>query len=251
MRAQLKSPEEIELMYRSGQLLCSVLDEVEQMVAPGVSTADLNKKAEELIYTAGAVPSFKGYGGFPAALCTSVNEAVVHGVPREDQILAEGDIVSVDCGVLLNGFHADSARTVPVGSIDAESKALLKVTSQALEEAIKACKPKGRLSNIGARVERLVQRSGFSVVRDYSGHGIGRDLHEDPSVPNYGRPGRGMRLMPGLVLAIEPMVNAGTEFCETLDDDWTVVTEDRRRSAHFEHTVAITKKGAWVLTQRK
>ncbi len=250
MGVVLKTPAQVEKMYRAGQLLGSILDEIEAMVAPGLSTADLDRRAEELIDAAGARGAFKGYHGFPAVLCTSVNEAVVHGIPSAEQVLQEGDIVSVDCGVVLEGYFADSARTLSVGTIDEESQRLLEVTKLALERAIAHCKVGGRLSNIGAAVQRTVESAKFSVVRDFSGHGIGRALHEDPSVRNYGKIGRGMKLRPGLVLAIEPMVNAGSHHCVTLEDDWTVVTRDRKRSAHFEHTVAITEDGPWVLTQR-
>lgn len=249
MGVKLKTPSELERMHAAGQLLCRILDEVEAMVAPGISTADLDARAEEMILAAGARGAFKGYHGFPAVLCTSVNEEVVHGIPSPSRVLAEGDVVSVDCGVILEGFFADSARTVAVGAVEPEVARLLAVTRESLEVAIDKCRPGNRLSSIGAAVQRHVEAEGFSVVREYSGHGIGRSLHEEPSVPNWGRPGRGLKLQPGLVLAIEPMVNAGGPGCETLSDRWTVVTRDRKVSAHFEHTVAITNKGPWVLTR--
>lgn len=236
-------------MRAAGVLLCQVLDEVEAAVAPGVSTGELDRIAAARIAAAGAQASFKGLYGFPASLCTSVNEAVVHGIPRDDQVLREGDLVSVDCGVYLEGFHADSARTVAVGQVSDQALRLLEVTQAALEAGIGQCRAGGRLSNIGAQVEKVVRAAGFSVLRDYAGHGIGRALHEGPEVSNYGRPGRGLRLEPGLVLAIEPMVALGRGESETLGDRWTVVTRDRSLSAHFEHTVAITEDGPWVLTR--
>lgn len=244
-----KNAAQLALMRESGKLLCHVLDQVEAAVQPGVSTGDLNRLAESLIEGAGARASFKGLYGFPAALCTSVNEAVVHGIPRDDQVLQEGDLISVDCGVFLGGYHADSARTIGVGQVSGEAQRLMQVTRDSLEAAIAQCKPGARLSNLGATVEKIVRKAGFSVLRDYAGHGIGQELHEDPEVLNYGRPGRGPRLLPGLVLAIEPMVAVGSGQCETLGDEWTVVTRDRKLSAHFEHTVAITEDGPWVLTR--
>ncbi|MBH23769.1 MAG: type I methionyl aminopeptidase [Myxococcales bacterium] len=247
-RVILKSPEEIELMRQSGVILAAVLDAVEAAVAPGVTTGELDEIAARVIAEAGATASFKGYHGYPKTLCTSVNAQVIHGIPSDAVALAEGDIVSVDCGVYHQGFHADSCRTIPVGAIDAESDHLLKVTREALQLAIAKATPGGRLSTIGATVERHVKKAGLSVVRDYVGHGIGRSLHEDPDVRNYGRPGRGPLLKAGMVLAIEPMVNVGGARCRTLDDGWTVVTRDGSRSAHFEHTVAITKDGPQVLT---
>ena len=248
MPLHLKSKDELETMYRAGQLLCSVLDEVESMVAPGISTADLDQKAEEMIAKAGARAAFKGYHGFPGTLCTSVNDQVVHGIPSAEVVLEAGDIVSVDCGVVLDGFYSDSARTIAVGAVAEEVQGLLDVTRKCLDLAIGQCKAGGRLSNVGAVVQKHAERHGYSVVRDYSGHGIGRSLHEDPQVPNYGRAGRGMRMRPGLVIAVEPMLNLGVPSCVTLEDGWTVVTKDRKKSAHFEHTVAITDKGPWVLT---
>ncbi len=249
MAVSLKNAAELQKMYRAGQLLARVLDAVEAAVKPGVSTGQLDAMAQEMIEAAGARGAFKGYHGFPAVLCTSVNEAVVHGIPSMDQVLQQGDVVSVDCGVILEGFFADSARTIPVGEVDPEVKRLLEVTSTALEKAIAQCKPGGRLGNVGAAIGKVVGRSGFSLTEGYCGHGIGRQLHEDPAVPNEGRAGRGRRLQPGLVLAIEPMVNMGTGASKTLSDGWTVVTRDGRYAAHFEHTVAITPKGPWVLTQ--
>jgi methionyl aminopeptidase len=250
MGIYLKNADELDRMHRAGQILCEVLDTVESMVTNGVTTEDLDALAETLLRERGAIAAFKGYEGFPSVLCTSVNEAVVHGIPSEDVVLSDGDVVSIDCGLVLDGFYADSARTIAVGSVDAGVKRLLEVTRGALERGISKCKSGGRLGNIGAAIQRAVESEGMSIVRDYSGHGIGRSLHEEPRVPNYGKVGRGMRLVPGLVLAIEPMVSLGEDDCELLEDDWTVVTADRSMSAHFEHTVAITSKGPWVLTQR-
>lgn len=248
MGIRLKTPAELEAMRVAGRLLCRVLDAVESMVAPGVTTAALDRRAEAIIDEAGARGAFKGYHGFPAVLCTSVNEQVVHGIPRDETVLLDGDLVSVDCGVVVDGFFADSARTIAVGTVSDDDRTLLDVTRRCLELAIEKCTVGGRLSNIGAVVQRHAESHGFSVVREFSGHGIGRELHEDPQVRNYGRPGRGMRLQAGLVIAVEPMINMGSAGCVTLEDKWTVVTQDRRRSAHFEHTIAITKDGPWVLT---
>jgi methionyl aminopeptidase len=248
MPVHFKTLSELEVMRRAGELLCSVLDEIEEMVSPGVSTGALDRRAEAIITGAGARPAFKGYRGFPGTLCTSVNDQVVHGIPSDEVVLSDGDIVSVDCGLEIEGFYADSARTLAVGNVSDDDRELLDVTRTCLELAIAQCKVGGRLSTVGAVVQRYAERHGCSVVREYSGHGIGRSLHEDPEVPNYGRPGRGMKMRPGLVIALEPMLNLGVSSCETLEDGWTVVTKDRRRSAHFEHTVAITKTGPWVLT---
>ncbi|MEL6182312.1 MAG: type I methionyl aminopeptidase [Myxococcota bacterium] len=247
-RIILKHNHELELMRASGRILAAVLDAVEEAVGPGVTTGELDRIAAQVIARAGARASFKGYHGYPKTLCTSVNAQVIHGIPSDDVVLAEGDVVSVDCGVLHQGFHADACRTFPVGTIDEESALLLKVTREALELAIAKAVVGGRLSDIGAAIGSHVKRAGLSVVRDYVGHGIGRSLHEDPDVRNYGRPGRGPRLEHGMVLAIEPMVNLGGWRCRTLSDGWTVVTRDGSRSAHFEHTVAITKDGPRVLT---
>ena len=250
MAFHLKSVEELDKMHRAGQVLCEVLDALEEMVVPGISTRALDERAEALLIERGAIAAFKGYGGFPASVCTSVNEAIIHGIPSNEDLLSEGDVVSIDCGVILDGYFADSARTVRVGEVSAEIAHLLDVTERSLFKGIGRCKPGGRLGNIGAAIQKEIESEGLSIVPGYSGHGIGRALHEDPSVPNRDKAGRGMRLMAGLVLAIEPMVNLGAPGCRTLEDDWTVVTTDGSVSAHFEHTVAITPKGPWVLTQR-
>jgi methionyl aminopeptidase len=227
-----------------------VLHELETLVAPGVTTADLDGAAEKLVRAAGAEPAFKGYRGYPATLCASINEEVVHGIPSKKRALGDGDIVSLDMGVKLNGFYGDSAVTVPVGRVSDGVLKLLKVTQEALELAIAQVRVGGRVSDIGHAVQRHVEANGFSVVREFVGHGIGSSLHEDPQIANYGEPGRGPRLAEGMVLAIEPMVNMGRSAVKVLADGWTAVTRDGSLSAHFEHTVAVTRDGPLVLTQR-
>ncbi len=244
-----KSPSEIEKMRAANQLVAQVLDDLAAMVAPGVSTADLDAAAEAKVRAAGAEPAFKGYRGYPATLCASVNEQVVHGIPSR-RTLAAGDIVSLDMGVKLNGYYGDSAVTVPVGAVDDEVKRLLRVTQEALAEGIAQVKLGGRISDIGHAIQRFVEAQGFSVVREFVGHGIGAALHEEPQIANYGEPGRGPRLAEGMTLAIEPMVNMGKPAVKVLSDGWTAVTKDGSLSAHFEHTVAVTKNGADVLTLR-
>jgi methionyl aminopeptidase len=244
-----KSPQEIEIMRRAGLILADVLDRLEEAVRPGVTTGTLDRIAEEQIAAAGARPSFKGYRGFPASICTSPNEVIVHGIPG-DHRLNEGDIISLDVGVFLEGFHADSAWTFPVGRIDEEAAHLLKVTETSLEAAVAQCAPGNRLGDVGFAVEQAAEAAGFSIVREYVGHGVGRALHEDPQIPNYGPPGRREVLSEGMTLAIEPMVNEGGAETKALPDGWTVVTADGSRSAHFEHTVAITPDGHAVLTRR-
>jgi methionyl aminopeptidase len=218
------------------------------MVAPGVTTADLDTTAETLVRAAGAEPAFKGYRGYPATLCASINEEVVHGIPSK-RALAEGDIISLDMGVKLNGFFGDSAITVPVGRVSEDVVTLLRVTQEALEHGIARVRLGGRISDIGHAVQRHVEANGFSVVREFVGHGIGAALHEEPQIANYGEPGRGPRLAEGMVLAIEPMVNMGRPAVRVLGDGWTAVTRDGSLSAHFEHTVAVTRQGPLVLTQ--
>ncbi|NJD09477.1 MAG: type I methionyl aminopeptidase [Gemmatimonadetes bacterium] len=245
----LKTPGEIEAMARAGAILGQVLAAVGARVAPGASTAELDRFAEDFIRTHdGAQPAFKGLYGFPASLCISLNEEVVHGIPSPNRILREGDIISIDAGVKLDGWYADAAVTRPVGEIDTESARLLEVTQRALAAGIACARPNGRLGDIGAAVQYVAEAAGFSVVRDLVGHGLGRGPHEEPQVPNYGTPGKGIRLKEGMVIAIEPMVNAGDAAVRTLPDRWTVVTADGSRSAHFEHTVAITAAGPRVLT---
>ncbi len=244
----IKTREEIETMRRNGALLASVLDEVCAQIAPGVSTAYLDRLAEGLIRDAGAQPAFKGYHGFPATLCTSINDEVVHGIPSEKRILSEGDIISIDIGLLKEGFYADMATTVPVGRIDSEVEHLLSVTRESLWRGIKQVKIGNRLSDISHTIGSYVESEGLFVVREYVGHGIGKNLHEDPQIPNYGPKGRGPRLQVGMVFAIEPMVKTDPEPTRILDDGWTVVTATGGLAAHFEHTVALTEEGADVLT---
>ena len=245
-----KSASEIERMRTANMLVADVLHELETLVAPGVTTADLDAAAEKLVRGAGAEPAFKGYRGYPATLCASINEEVVHGIPSKKRALGEGDIVSLDMGVKLNGFYGDSAVTVPVGRVSDNVLKLLRVTQEALELAIGQVRVGGRVSDIGHAVQRHVEANGFSVVREFVGHGIGSALHEDPQIANYGEPGRGPRLAEGMVLAIEPMVNMGRSAVKVLADGWTAVTKDGSLSAHFEHTVAVTRDGPLVLTQR-
>lgn len=256
MAVELKSRAELEKMRRAGQLVARILDRIGELVAPGVTTAELDREAERMILEAGAVSAFKHYphphGGpeFPSVLCTSRNEEIVHGIPSESVRLQEGDILSVDCGVKLDGFFGDSARTFAVGEVSEERKHLLDTTRKALQMAIDVCIVGRRLNELGYRVQKYVEDQGLSVVREFVGHGVGRSLHEEPQVPNFcdGNPNKGLKLKAGMVLAIEPMVNLGVDATEILADQWTVVTKDRRCSAHFEHTVAITKDGPEILT---
>ncbi len=237
-------------MRRSGHIVRQVLEAVKQEVAPGKSTMDLERVAERKIKELGAKPAFKGYYDYPCVLCTSVNDEIVHGIPSERRMLKKGDIVSIDCGVVLDGFYGDSAITVPVGDdVSPDLQKLLEVTRESLERGIKAAQIGNTVGDVGAAVQQLVEANGFSVVREFVGHGIGTKLHEDPQVPNYGTPGHGARLRDGMVLAIEPMVNAGRPETRLLNDKWTAVTEDGSYSAHFEHCVAVTKNGPVVLTE--
>jgi len=242
----LKARGEIDLMDEANAIVHAVLDAVAQRVAPGVTTRELDALAEDLIRGAGAVPAFLDYRGYPATLCTSINDVIVHGIPS-NLPLREGDIVGVDCGVLHKGYYGDAARTFAVGEIDAEARRLLEVTRRSLHRAVEQVRPGGRLSDIGHAVEVEVEEAGFAVVREFVGHGIGSALHEDPQVPNFGRPGRGPRLQPGLVLAIEPMVNAGRPGVSMDADGWTARTADGSLSAHFEFSVAVTEEGPRVL----
>ena len=242
-----KSEREIQHMREAGRIVALALRAVREAVAPGVTTKDLDEVAREVITSHGAIPSFKGYHGYPGNICASVNEEVVHGIPGSRK-LQEGDIVSVDCGATYNGFVGDSAVTIPVGKIDPVSEQLLRVTEESLYQGIAAAIVGNRLSDISHAVQVYVEAAGFSVVRDYVGHGIGRNMHEDPQIPNFGPPGHGPLLKPGMVLAIEPMVNVGTYKVRTLKDGWTVLTADGKRSAHFEHTIAITPDGPKLLT---
>jgi len=248
-QVELKNKEEIALMRDAGRIVSEILDELEKAVAPGVSTWDLDQLAEELIYKKGARPAFKGYLGFPCCLCASVNHEVVHGIPSKRRKLSEGDLMKLDFGVVYHGYYGDSARTVPVGRISGEAQSLVDATRASLFKAIEAVRAGNRIGDIGHAVQSLVEPRGFSVVRDFVGHGIGKKLHEQPQIPNFGEPGTGMKLRPGMVIAIEPMVNAGTFQVEILDDDWTAVTLDRKLSAHFEHTVLVTQDGPEILTR--
>lgn len=236
-------------MRRSGRILRQVLDELAGMVAPGISTMDLERAADNKVRELGAKPAFKGYYDYPCVLCTSVNDEIVHGIPSEKRVLKQGEIVSIDCGVVLDGYYADAAVTVPVGNhVNPEVAKLLEVTKKSLERAIQTARIGNTLGDVGAAVQELVEANGFSVVREFVGHGIGTRLHEDPQVPNYGTRGHGTRLREGMVLAIEPMVNVGKPGSRVLQDKWTAVTEDGSFSAHFEHCVAITANGPEVLT---
>lgn len=243
----LKNDNEIDLMRKAGRLLGEVLLLLEENIKPGITTAELDKIAEEFITKHGAKPSFKGLYGFPSSLCISVNEVVVHGFPGKYR-LKEGDIISVDGGVFLNGYHSDAARTFAVGEISEQARKLIDVTKESFFKGIEKAHVGNRLTDISHDIQQYVESNGFSVVRDYVGHGIGKDVHEDPEVPNFGRPGRGPKLTEGMVLAIEPMVNIGDYHVKTLSDDWTVVTVDGSLSAHYENTVAILPNGPEILT---
>lgn len=244
-----KSPAELERMRAANALVADVLAHLADMVAPGVTTLDLDVEAEKRVRAAGAEPAFKGYRGYPSTLCASVNDQVVHGIPSQ-RPLVEGDIISLDMGVKLNGFYGDSALTVAVGRVAPEVAALLRVTEESLHKGIEQVRLGGRVSDIGHAVQQHVEAGGFSVVREFVGHGIGAALHEDPQIANYGEPGRGPRLAEGMTLAIEPMVNMGKPGVKVLGDGWTAVTKDGSLSAHFEHTVAVTRDGPLVLTAR-
>jgi methionyl aminopeptidase len=254
-----KSPEEIDKMRRAGRIVAGTIERVLAAVTPKVTTAALDAVAEEYIREQGATPSFKGYGGgagagrvpFPASICTSINDEIVHGIPSSERSVDEGDLLKLDFGAIWEGFQGDSAVTVIVGEPrSAEADKLVRVTEEALDAGIAQIRPGGRLSDIGAAVEQVARGAGFEVVREYVGHGIGRNMHEDPQIPNYGKPGRGPVLKPGLVVAVEPMVNVGGWETSVLPDGWTVVTEDGSLSAHFEHTIAVTEDGHEVLTAR-
>ncbi len=245
-----KSRTEIEKMRRSGRIVRQVLDAVKDAVAPGVTTMDLERVAEAKIKELGAKPAFKGYYDYPCVLCTSINHEIVHGIPSEKRMLKTGDIVSIDTGVVLDGFYGDAAITVPVGGeLTPELGKLLEVTRESLYRGIEAARIGNTIGDVGAAVQKLVEANGFSVVREFVGHGIGTKLHEEPQVPNFGTPGSGPKLRDGMVLAIEPMVNVGRSETRVLSDHWTAVTKDGTYSAHFEHTVAVTKDGPVILTE--
>jgi methionyl aminopeptidase len=247
---ELKSGRELELMRRAGHILADVVDALRTVVRPGVSTLELDEEVETFIRTRGATPAFKGYRGFPATVCVSLNEEVVHGIPSPHRRLKEGDIVGLDLGCIVEGYYADRAFTLPVGDIPPRVQALLDVTRQSLELAVEHCRAGRRLSDISHAVQRHVEDGGFAVVRAFVGHGIGRALHEDPQIPNFGDPGRGPVLRPGMVLAVEPMVTMGSWEVRILDDGWTAVTRDGSLAAHFEHTIAVTDGDPEVLTSR-
>ena len=242
-----KSKRELEKMRAAGQLVGQVLAHLRTLVAPGVTTMEIDRAAEQMIRDAGALPTFKGYNGFPYSICASVNEQIVHGFPSNYR-LQEGDIFSIDVGATLEGFVGDTATTVPVGRVSEDRQRLIQVTQECLERAIEQCWPGKHLGDIGWAVQEHAEANGYSIVRDYVGHGIGRRMHEDPQIPNYGRPGLGPKIKSGYVFAIEPMVNLGTHHTKVLKDKWTVVTVDGQPSAHVEHTIAITEEGPEVLT---
>lgn len=244
----IKSPREIELMAIAGRVTAGAHQVVREAIVPGISTGELDRLVEEFFQKEGAIPAFKGYKGFPASICSSLNHQVVHGIPSNEVILRKGDILSVDIGAIVDGYVGDAAATYPVGEVSAEAERLISVTERALHEGIAQAVEGNRLTDISAAIQRWVEDNGFSVIRDFVGHGIGQEMHEDPQIPNFGPPGYGPRLTPGMVLAIEPMVNVGKYHVKILEDGWTVVTADGKLSAHFEHTVAITPRGPRILT---
>jgi methionyl aminopeptidase len=249
MRIYLKTPEEVKKLRDVNVVVSQILDACVAATRPGVTTWELEQVAAREIARHKVTSAFLGYHGYPCVLCTSVNEVVVHGIPRKDVVLKDGDIIGIDFGCFKDGFCGDSARTIAVGKVSAEAQKLVDTARQALELGIEQARPGNRLQDISWAVQEFVEKQGFSIVKDFVGHGIGRAMHEDPPVPNFGMPGRGLRLKPGLVLAIEPMVNAGTHEVEIREDKWTAVTKDRRLSAHFEHSVAITDEGPVVLSR--
>lgn len=245
----IKTSNELTKMRKAGLITGGALVAAEKAIRPGMSTLELDKVIKNYIISHGAKPSFLGYGGFPASACISVNDTVIHGIPTAGEKLKEGDIVSVDVGAYIDGYHGDSAKTFAVGEISREAKALMASTEESLYVAINMAKPGVRIGDISAAIQEYNEKRGYSVVREFVGHGVGANLHEDPEVPNFGRAGHGPRLMPGMVIAIEPMINAGRPHVKILNDGWTVKTADKSLSAHFEHTIAITSSGAIILTQ--
>ena len=243
-----KTPREIEIMRQAGKIVALTHQELKKHIAPGITTKELDAIAEEFIRKHDAIPSFKGYNGFRGSICASVNEELVHGIPGP-RVLKNGDIISIDIGAKYQGYHGDSAWTYAVGDIDEETQRLLQVTEESLFKGLEEAKPNVRLSNISHAIQTFVEANNFSIVREYVGHGVGQDLHEDPQIPHYGPPNKGPRLKPGMVLAVEPMVNAGSRYVKTLEDNWTVVTQDGKMCAHFEHTIAITESGFEILTK--
>lgn len=244
----LKSKKDLEMLEISGRILARVMKKIESIIRPGISTADIDRLAEELVLKEKALPAFKGYKGFPATVCTSINEEIVHGIPSYERKLEEGDILSLDLGVNYGGYFSDAAITIAVGKIDAKLKKLINVSKKALLLAIKSALVENNVSDISFSIQDYVEKNGFSVVRQFVGHGIGNELHEEPEIPNFGRPHQGPKLKSGMVLAIETMVNMGTWEAEILDNGWTAITKDRLPSAHFEHTIAITDRGPKILT---
>lgn len=249
MPISIKSDKEIELMQKSGSILAKVLKELEDNIKAGVTTLDIDKKCYEIIKSYNCIPSFLNYNGFPGSLCVSINDEVVHGIPDKEHILRDGDIVSLDCGVIYEGYHSDAARTIPVGEISKEAEKLIEVTKQSFYEGIKHAKAGKHLHDISEAIQTYVESFGFSVVRDLVGHGIGKNLHEEPQIPNFKQRSRGPRLVPGMTFAIEPMVNIGRYDVYWLDNDWTVVTDDESLSAHYENTILITDGDAKILTK--
>lgn len=243
-----KNADQVGYMRQAGRVVAEIHEKVQVAAKPGVSTADLDRVAREVISSRGARSNFLGYHGFPATICTSPNDVIVHGIPSDDVVLEEGDILSVDAGAIIEGWHADAARTYPIGDVDEDTLRLVDVTRRSLEEAIKQAVDGNRLGDIGWAVESICEEAGYGLVREYVGHGIGTAMHEEPQIPNYGPPGRGMKIRKGHVFAIEPMINMGSGASRVLDDGWTVVTADGARSAHFEHTVAVTDHGPEILT---
>ncbi|TLS35497.1 type I methionyl aminopeptidase [Pseudalkalibacillus caeni] len=243
-----KTPRELEIMREAGKIVALTHQELQKYLKPGITTKELDTIADKFIRKHGAIPSFKGYNGFTGSICTSVNEQLVHGIPGK-KVLNDGDIISIDIGAKYNGYHGDSAWTYPIGNISEEDERLLEVTEESLYRGLKEAKPGIRLTNISHAIQIYAEEEGFSIVREYVGHGVGQELHEDPQIPHYGPPEKGPRLKPGMVLAIEPMVNAGSRHVKTLGDNWTVVTSDGKRCAHFEHTIAVTEDGYEILTK--
>ncbi|WP_026688603.1 type I methionyl aminopeptidase [Alteribacter aurantiacus] len=243
-----KTERELDIMRVAGRIVALTHQELKKHIQPGITTKELDNIADKFIRQHDAIPSFKGYNGFTGSICASVNEELVHGIPG-NRVLNEGDIISIDIGAKYNGYHGDSAWTYPVGTISEQDQKLLDVTEASLFKGLEEAKPKERLSNISHAIQTYAESHGFSVVREYVGHGVGQDLHEDPQIPHFGPPGKGPRLKPGMVLAIEPMINAGSRHVKTLSDNWTVVTTDGKRCAHFEHTIAIVETGYEILTK--
>lgn len=243
----IKSDTELEYMRSAGKVVADTLAMIQKVIKPGMTTAEIDKLAEEFILAQEAIPSFKGYGGFPGSICASVNDVVIHGIPN-DTVLVEGDIISVDCGAILNGYHGDAARTFPVGNISKEAQHLIDVTKESFFKGIEKAVVGNRLTDISAAIQKHAESFGYSVVRDFVGHGIGTSMHEDPQVPNYGTAGKGPKLVHGVVLAIEPMINMGNYKVKIKPDGWTVVTSDGKLSAHYENTIAITNEGVEILT---